>query len=181
MGTPTMTIEDAVRHRLVEEFDTGFTMMVEEFQGGIYAGALRLTGHRQDAQEVAQDTFVRAYAALGRFDDTRLDELRIGPWLWTIALNLIRTRASRPRGEVPLEERHQPASHDSEPLDDEVWNRRLATLNADQRTAVVLRHVLDLPINDISLIVERPEGTVKADISRGLARLRSTIQAEEAP
>jgi RNA polymerase sigma-70 factor (ECF subfamily) len=46
---------------------------------------------------------------------------------------------------------------------------------------VILRHVLDLPIAEIAEVTDRPAGTVKADVSRGLARLRSRIDQEEAP
>jgi RNA polymerase sigma-70 factor (ECF subfamily) len=49
----------------------------------------------------------------------------------------------------------------------------------DQRNAVVLRHVADLPIAEIAEITGRPEGTIKADISRGLDRLRDALTREE--
>jgi RNA polymerase sigma-70 factor, ECF subfamily len=180
MGTNTAVTEDVVRRRLLSDFDAGFTMLVEEYQPGIYSGALRLTGHRQDAQEIAQDTFLRAYGALDRYEAARIESLRVRPWLWTIAINLVRSRASRTHRDVPLETHHQPAFEDSDVLDDQVWNDRLARLNPNQRTAVVLRHVLDLPISEIADILGRPQGTVKADISRGLSRLRTTIESERA-
>ena len=57
----------------------------------------------------------------------------------------------------------------------------LGRLSDDQRTAVVLRHVVDLPIADIAEITGRPQGTVKADVSRGLARLRTALDTEDTP
>jgi RNA polymerase sigma-70 factor (ECF subfamily) len=68
---------------------------------------------------------------------------------------------------------------DPEPVDGVVWDRRLSSLNQDQRAAVVLRHVVGLGIVEISEITGRPEGTVKADVHRGLARLREVIEGEE--
>jgi RNA polymerase sigma-70 factor (ECF subfamily) len=58
------------------------------------------------------------------------------------------------------------------------WDRRLSVLSDHQRTAVVLRHVVGLGVVEISEITGRPEGTVKADVHRGLTRLRKTIEEE---
>jgi RNA polymerase sigma factor (sigma-70 family) len=81
---------------------------------------------------------------------------------------------------VALVEDHLTPTTDDAAIDDDAWNGWLDELPATQRSAVVLRHVLDLPIAEIAEITGRPEGTVKADISRGLARLRDHIDHEEA-
>jgi RNA polymerase sigma-70 factor (ECF subfamily) len=176
--TMTTTVEAQVRRSLTEEFDTGFTELVRAYQPQIYSGALRMTRRPEDAKDVAQDTFVRAYRALRSYDDDRILSLQIRPWLWTIALNLCRNRARSKVTEVLLLDHDIIAHADLSELDDAMWNRRLTTLNSHQRTAVVMRHVLDLPIAEISQATGRPEGTVKADLSRGLDRLRLTIEAE---
>ncbi|MGI9584002.1 MAG: RNA polymerase sigma factor [Acidimicrobiia bacterium] len=181
MSTTTVTSDREILDALGSDFDGGFTLMVRTLQPGIYSGARRLTRHHQDAEEITQDTFVRAYSALEGYDDSRLASLRLRPWLWTIALNLCRTRARKktpiPTGMVedPFEE------PPTEVMDDAAWNAALDRLTEPQRTAVVLRHVLDLPISEIAEITGRPEGTVKADISRGLERLRTTMNHEERP
>ncbi len=175
--TPDETIKAAMRRDL----DSGFTQLVVTYQPGIYSGALRLTGTREDAEDVAQDTFLRAYRALDGYDTTRIGDMRFRPWLWTIALNLCRTRATRGRPTVALTDDHLTPTIDRGPIDDSAWNTWLDELPKIQRTAVILRHVLDLPITEIAEITRRPEGTVKADISRGLARLRSRIDPKEAP
>jgi RNA polymerase sigma-70 factor (ECF subfamily) len=178
METTTMPTERQITRALVEDFDNGFTELVSEYQPGIYSGARRLTRHPQDAQDIAQDTFVRAYSALSGFDPERILDLKIRSYLWTIALNLCRNRATRRVPEVPIRE-HETAVEDAATLIDEAaWSRRLDTLNEHQREAVVMRHVLDMPITEIAEATGRPSGTVKADISRGLDRLRTTIEAE---
>lgn len=181
MSTATTASDEEILTALTTDLDRGFTVMVHTLQPSIYSGARRLTNHHQDAQEIAQDTFLRAYTALAAYDDERITNLRLRPWLWTIALNLCRTRAKR-RTPIPTADisEHQHLS-DREPLDDAAWNSALSGLSEPQRTAVVLRHVLDLPISEIAEITGRPEGTVKADISRGLSRLRTTINVEEQP
>jgi RNA polymerase sigma-70 factor (ECF subfamily) len=71
------------------------------------------------------------------------------------------------------------ASDDPEPIDGTAWDRRLSILSRHQRTAVVLRHVVGMGIDDIAAATGRPSGTVKADIHRGLARLRQAMEEEE--
>jgi len=67
---------------------------------------------------------------------------------------------------------------DPDAFDNVAWAARLGVLNEAQRTAVVLRYVLDLSIAEIAEATMRPAGTVKADISRALERLRLTMKAE---
>lgn len=168
-----------IKQVLVTNRDLGFTMLVRRFQPGIYSGARRLTHRHEDAEEVARDTFLRAYRALEAYDDNRIRDLRIRAWLWTIALNLCRDRAGHPRNETATLSEHTNAATDETPIDPVSWNHRLAGLSVDQRNAVVLRHVADMPIAEIAEITGRPEGTVKADISRGLDRLRDALAREE--
>jgi RNA polymerase sigma-70 factor (ECF subfamily) len=177
----TMVIPSAtdVRPMLVSDLDSGFTLLVETYQSGIYSGVLRLTRSRDDAQEVAQDTFLRAYRALGKYDDDRIRSLKVRPWLWTIAVNLVRTRARRARTTSPLPPDEILGCEPEDHFDDTAWNRRLGALSQAQRTVVILRHVADLPVKEISEITGRPVGTVKADISRGLARLRTIMKEQE--
>jgi len=177
-----MTLPDQteIRRALVDDLDTGFSLMVHTYQPDIYSGAYRLTRHPHDAQEVAQDTFVRAYSALERYDSDRIGSLEVRPWLWTIALNLCRNRAVRAKPTATLPSEDFVATTDEEPFDHAGWNSRMAQLPGPQRTAVVLRHVVDLPIKEIADITGRPEGTVKTDISRGLIRLRRILETEEA-
>jgi RNA polymerase sigma-70 factor (ECF subfamily) len=170
-----------IQETLITDRDVGFTMLVRRYQPGIYSGALRLTHRHEDAEEVAQDTFLRAYRALDQYDNERVGDLRLAGWLWTIALNLCRTRATRPVRETPGTFAPIVTTRDSEPIDYDAWNSLLNRLSEDQRTAVVLRHVVDLPITDISAATGRPEGTVKTDLSRGLAKLRDAAQREEMP
>lgn len=168
-----------IKQVLVTDRDLGFTMLVRRYQPGIYSGARRLTHRHEDAEEVAQDTFLRAYRALDRYGDGRIRDLRLRAWLWTIALNLCRDRASVPKSETASLYETTHAATDEAPIDTTSWNRRLARLSAEQRNAVVLRHVADLSIAEIAEITGRPEGTIKADISRGLDRLRDVLAREE--
>jgi RNA polymerase sigma-70 factor (ECF subfamily) len=138
-----------------------------------------MSGDHQEAEDLTQETFIRAYRALGGYDAERIRGMDLRPWMWTIAMNLgrnhLRDRARRPTY-VELDDT---GADDPEPMDDAAWDRRLAALSPAQRTAVVLRHVAGLGISEISKVTGRPEGTVKADVHRGLSRLRETMKREE--
>src|ERR1700716_3380516 len=72
--------------------------MVETHQHRIYGFALNLSATPADAEEIAQDAFVRAHRALAGYDADRVRELKVSAWLHRIALNVFRNRARRPRG-----------------------------------------------------------------------------------
>ena len=170
---------DDLTAALASDLDGAFPPLVDSAGPGLYWGLRRLCGDHQEAEDLTQETFIRAYRALGEFDRGRFEELKLSPWLWTIALNLgrnhLRNRSRRPT----LVEMHaNPAVDDPEPPDLAAWDARLSTLPINQRRAVVLRHVVGLGIGEIVEATGRPEGTVKADIHRGLDRLRRVMEQE---
>ncbi len=168
---------DELCQRLARDLDGAFPDLVAHLQGRLYSGLRRL--HGDAAEDLAQETFIRAYRALRGYDPDRIRRLRLDGWIWTIALNLgrnhARDRARRPTP-MPLDDRH--GVSDPEPVDLAAWDRRLAALPPPQRRAVVLRHVVGLSYPQIAEVTGRPEGTVKADVHRGLARLRRILQEE---
>lgn len=171
---------DDLTKALATDLDGTFPTVVEEMGTRLFWGLRRICGDHQEAEDLTQETFIRAYRALDGYDAKRICELRIQPWLWTIAMNLgrnhLRDRSRRP---TFVEMKIEAPADDPEPLDDTAWDRRLGVLNSHQRAAVVLRHVVGLGPAEISSVTGRPEGTVKADISRGLARLRQAMEEEE--
>lgn len=179
----TITIDD-LNNRLADDVDSTFPDLVRALQDGVYSGALQLTRNTHDAQDVTQETFVRAYRALRRYDRDRIEGLQVEPWVWTIALNLCRNRARsksrHPEVHAVVEQRDpQPDPGDQAVATDlGLWRERLARLNEPQRTAVVLHHVVGLAHADISTITGRPESTTRSDLRRGLAALRAIVEEE---
>jgi RNA polymerase sigma-70 factor (ECF subfamily) len=164
--------------RLATDLDAAFPDLVREMQHPLYSGLRRL--HGSDAEDLAQETFIRAYRALSSYETQRVRELRLRGWIWTIALNLgrnaLRDRARRP---VPAEvDENAHAMVDPELVDQAVWDRRLAHLSDAQRKVIVLRHVVGLSVAETAEALARPEGTVKADAHRGLEKLRTIMEAE---
>ena len=91
---------DDLTAALARDLDSAFPTLVESAGPGLYWGLRRLCGDHQEAEDLTQETFIRAYRSLGGFDRDRFEELRLSPWLWTIALNLgrnhLRSRSRRP-------------------------------------------------------------------------------------
>ena len=189
-----MDTDSTLLAALANDLDGTFETLVREHEDRLYSIALRVLGDPRDAEEAAQDAFVRAYRALAQYDVARIGELRLRPWLATIVLNLCRSRLSR-RGpgraalsldmELPgdleprADARRGPAEvavlHDS--ADD--WAGLLMTLPPAYRSAVVLRHVDGLSYPELAAALDRPEGTVKAQVHRGIALLRTAYEAAE--
>lgn len=179
---------DGLTGRLADDRDGAFPELVDVMHGRVFSGVVRLTGHKADAEDITQDTFIRAYRALGRYPQDRIRDLRLEGWVWTIALNLCRNRArdtARRPALTPLEGRPDPSAPDStedaaiESVDD-VWDRRLGELPDEMRRAVVLRHVVGLSYREIAAATGRPPGTVKSDVHRGIERLHQILTREGA-
>jgi RNA polymerase sigma factor (sigma-70 family) len=163
---------------LADDLDEAFPHLVVAFQDGLFSGTLRIVGNRSDAEDLTQETLVRAYRALRGYEPARIRELKLTGWLWTIALNLsrnrLRSRARRPRS-VPLDDAMISARPDPPPLDQHWWNNQLGALPRRQREAVVLRHVIGLSYDEIATATGRPVGTLKSDVHRALTALRAQL------
>lgn len=170
-------VMDDICRRLAGDLDRAFPDLVSLLRDDVYSGLRRL--HPNDAEDLTQETFIRAYRALRDYERQRIEDLHLRGWIWTIALNLGRNHA-RDRGRRPkpviLEDIH--AVEDPEPVDEVAWDARLAQLPFSQRTAVVLRHIVGLTYEEIASATGRPQGTVKTDVHRGLQRLRTILEAE---
>jgi RNA polymerase sigma factor (sigma-70 family) len=171
----------AIVDALADDVDAGFEALVRAHAGAVYSAALRLCGSRVTADDLTQDTFVRAYRALRRFDRARVLALQPRAWLLAIALNVwrnhARTAARRPRssGHVPIDVVDgAPGPADIAEVDDAA--RALARLLADlperHRVPVVLRHVAGLSYAEIAAALHCPVGTAKANVARGMRALR---------
>jgi RNA polymerase sigma-70 factor, ECF subfamily len=179
-------------HRLARDLDGTFELLVHAHVDRCHAIALRVTGNPHDAEEIAQDALVRAYRAIAGYDPDRIRELRIRPWLATIVLNLCRNRARVRRAPTTplaplLEGGREPAADAStDPAGlalagdaREALAAHLAALPERYRVPVVLRHVDDLSYAELSAVLGRPEGTLKAQVHRGLAMLRTSMAGTE--
>lgn len=168
---------------LADDLELAFPRLVEEHQGAVYVTALRCTGCRQAAEDIAQETFVRAYRSLAAWPAERIAALRPRAWLLRITLNAVRNRARdasrRPRTAELGDHHPEPAGGpEAAALGGErreLLAAALGRLPEEQRIPVVLRHVAGLRYDEIAEATERPVGTVKAQVHRGLRRLASLV------
>jgi RNA polymerase sigma-70 factor (ECF subfamily) len=184
LTTPDTTSQpdEHVVGALVHDLDSGFVALFNAYRPAVFSATLRVTGRWADAEDLTAEAFLRAYRALCGYQPERIRALRPRSWLLTIALNLWRTNvqaAARRLDSEPLEaapDPPDPRQDVQQTVDDRQFDRRLAAALAelpdDQRVAVVLRHVLDLPLAEVAEVLGRREGTVKSQVSRGLAKLR---------
>jgi RNA polymerase sigma-70 factor (ECF subfamily) len=135
-----------------------------------------------DAQDVAQEAFVRAYRSLGRFDASQ----PFRPWLLRIVTNLALNNRRSFRRRREMQERYQ---RDAATVDSQspvasaeraeearvVWDA-VARLEPRDQTLVYLRYFLDASEAEAAAAIGRPVGTVKSRLHRALRRLRATIE-----
>lgn len=151
----------------------------------VYNLARRLARDREDAEDLAQDTYLAAFRAWTEHRRPR----RVEPWLATICLNLARTRyrsRSRRPTEVPLEEGGAMASRDDpeaaalSSLERAALHRAMRELPEEQRVAITLVDLAGFSTAEAASVMGTPRGTVLSRLHRGrraLARLLgSTVQ-----
>jgi RNA polymerase sigma-70 factor (ECF subfamily) len=154
---------------------------VREHQQIAFRAAYLVTGSAAEAEDAAQEAFVKAWRALGRF--RRGAPFR--PWLMTIVVNEARNRRRHAGRQAALAVR----AYDPGPADDvEVAAQRqadrervmkfVAGLREQDRLAIGCRYFLDLSDEETAQALGWPQGTVKSRLSRALGRLREAMEAE---
>jgi len=161
---------------------SAFEELVRQYQEIAFRTAYLVVGDADEARDAAQDGFLRAHAALGRFRPGA--EFR--PWLLRIVANAARNRrrsASR-RADLALRAFRDAASGDAAPSPEvlllaEERRRELLTaingLRAEDRLVIALRWFLELNEEEMAGVLNCPRGTVKSRLSRATARLRAAI------
>jgi RNA polymerase sigma-70 factor (ECF subfamily) len=146
--------------------------LVDRYKHRVFALCFRMLGQRQDAEDAAQETFVRLLKNLSKWDQNRDFE----PWLFTIAANRCRTMlAARKRRPIPqplvtpIADR-TPSTAVAKQLGEEV-DLALLRLRMEYRQAFVLFHDQELSYEEIATALDRPLGTVKTWIHRARIEL----------
>jgi RNA polymerase sigma-70 factor (ECF subfamily) len=182
---------------LAEDLDGSFEQLVRVYQDRMFAFALRLSGRREDAEEIAQDAFVRAYRALGTYPPDRIRALALRAWLYRIALNVARNRFRRKRhptvsidhgygasGSDGAERHPLELAGDPDERPDRVYEKRraradVATLVRNlpdrYRAPILLRYVEGLPVEEVASVLKQPLGTAKSNLHRAVNALRDSM------
>jgi RNA polymerase sigma-70 factor, ECF subfamily len=140
--------------------------------------AVRIVGNREDAEEALQDAFLRAFRALGEYEERE----RFSAWLTRIVVNQCRTVLARTRRREAMFLDVDPLELDlgaSEEGSGDPWpelEQALALLPLDQREAIVLRYADDLTYEEMARITGAGESALKMRVQRAFARLRALLQ-----
>jgi RNA polymerase sigma-70 factor (ECF subfamily) len=162
-----------------------YRVLVERESPDVFRMCYRILGDLTEAEDAAQETFVTAYRALASFRA----EGSFGAWIGRIAARLsYRRLAMRRRASTePIDETYDVAAPTSmtDPLRlalgaerDASVRRAVADLGEPYREVVALRFFGELSLNEIAAATDRPLGTVKTHLHRGLERLRRTLGSE---
>jgi RNA polymerase sigma factor (sigma-70 family) len=152
-------------------------LLIERFQGVVFGLCYRMMGHREDAEDVAQEAFLRALRSIAGFDASR----PLRPWLLEIAANRCRTALARrarrpPAASATMEDRPDPRPGLSDPDDlAGELERGLQALRPEYRMVFALFHEQNLSYEEIAEAVSRPIGTVKTWLHRARAQLADDL------
>ena len=166
-----------------------FETLVERYQKQVYNLALRMVNNESDAEDLAQEAFIRAWRSLGSFQYTS----QFSTWLYRLTSNICIDflRAKKRRKVISLtmlrdDEDSQWDLPDTEPLPEQqmiaaedraALARALASLDPDYRQVLTLRIVNECSYQQISQILGIAEGTVKSRLSRAREQLRNKMAA----
>jgi RNA polymerase sigma-70 factor (ECF subfamily) len=182
-GAPRATLEALDDRGLVAACRAGdrtaFDILVERHRRPVYALCYRFAGTHEDAADLSQDVFLRAYRGLVRFRG----DAAFATWLYRIGVNVCLNRASTRRAvHVPLADSPELASAAPNPAVALLASERAASVRAavaqlptKQRTALVLRVFHDLPHSDVAAIMGTTVGAVKANVFHALGNLKRLI------
>jgi len=169
--------------RALQGDQTAWERLVRLHQEPVFRLAYLLLGDPEDAEDAAQETFIRAHRALNRFDASR----PMRPWLLQIVANLSRNRRRAiGRYWAVLQRRLQAEPPTSQDVETRVGNRiqserlwqAIRQLRQDDQQIIYLRYFLELPISEAAEAASIAEGTVKSRTSRALGRLRQVIERD---
>jgi RNA polymerase sigma-70 factor (ECF subfamily) len=154
-----------------------FEPLVERYHRPLFRVAVRLLGDREEARDVSQTAFLKAYQGLASWDRNR----RFFSWIYRIVVNeclntLRRRRATQPLSDIP-------AAVASDGVESAQTQRRvrqaLLQLSTEQRDVIVLRHFAELPYDEIAGVLGIPEKTVKSRLFSARQRLCDLLASEK--
>jgi RNA polymerase sigma-70 factor (ECF subfamily) len=184
--------EEELVTALGKNLDGSFERLVRTYQNRLYSFALRLSHNTHDAEDIAQEAFVRAYQALKSYTQDRIEAMVLKPWLYKITLNVFRNRArgrhlqfvslDRTEDDSPVEpqddERQRPESIFETTESRNQLDALVARLPEKYRVAVILRYVEGLDYAKLAAVLGQPIGTVKSNVHRGIQLLRKSVSKQ---
>jgi len=166
----------AIINRVLEGDVEAYACLVDRHYDRCARIAVRIVGNQEDAEEALQDAFLRAFNALGDYEERE----RFSAWLTRIVVNQCRTVRARTRRREAmfLDVDHRDLTYAVSVPDGDDWpdlERALAQLPDAQREALVLRYADDLTYEEMARITGAGESALKMRVQRAFARLRALL------
>lgn len=183
---PTHTTDEALVAQYLSGDDRAFARLVERHSPSLYRFLARLTLDEAAADDLVQETFLRAWRNLARFDASRT----FVPWLFAIARNVAFDSLRKRRAVLFSDLPEEPDEPDTEPLPDEIYARAesaerlqeaLAQLPAERRAIVLMHDEEGFTFEEIGEALGKPMNTIKSHYRRALAALRELLSAPKHP
>jgi RNA polymerase sigma-70 factor (ECF subfamily) len=158
-------------------------MLVRDHQEAIFRLAYLLLGDAHEAEDIAQDVFVRAFRALDTFDSTR----PLRPWLLRITTNLAHNRRRSVGRSMTMIKKAISASPEystglgertSQQWEAQTLWEAVRRLSTHEQEVVYLRYFLDLSEAEMSATLDVPPGTIKSRLHRAMRRLRAVVDED---
>src|SRR5438132_461040 len=166
-----MTEDSKVIERVLDGDPEAFNLLIREWERPIYNFIVRMIGDRNEAMDLSQDCFMKAYRELG----TLKDRDRFSSWLYRIAHNTCYSRLRKNIGKTFVELQPDTSSHRSTVEIGLAVEKALGHLPEEQREAVVLKVFHELKFEEIAEIQGAPISTVKSRLYMGFEKLRSIL------
>ncbi|PKK89591.1 MAG: RNA polymerase subunit sigma-24 [Candidatus Wallbacteria bacterium HGW-Wallbacteria-1] len=180
------TDEELIK-KAIDRDEMAFRALVDRYTKKVFNIVFRFLRDTEDSRDVTQEVFINLFKNLDRFDDN----YKFSTWLYKIATNqaLYRYRSRKKRNSVTSNYAEIP---ENDPVaivcpEEETENRirqekimnLVDCLEEKYKTTIILRHVLDLSYEEIQQIMQLPLGTVKTNLFRARAKLKSLMENEE--
>jgi RNA polymerase sigma-70 factor, ECF subfamily len=169
---------------------SAFAELVELYKDKVFQICYRMLGNRHEAEDIAQEAFIRAYVNIETFNQNR----KFSTWLFRIATNLCIDRIRKKKPDYYLDAEvagtegltmYSQVAADVQMPEDEVENmelqetiqKEISKLPEKYRSVIVLKYIEELPLQEISEILDMPLGTVKTRVHRGREALRKQLKS----
>ncbi len=166
-----------------------FSRLIDNYKNMVYNLAYRMSSSPHEAEDISQETFLRAFQSLARFNSS----YKFSTWLYQITLNIIRDKYKKKEIDyvsldAPIETDDsefyiQPADSTNNPEeimaqqeDARVIQQAILSLPLKYREVIVLRHLQDLSYIEVANILKLPQGTVKVRLYRAREQLRKILK-----
>ncbi len=184
MTTAKQPTDAALVAQVLKDNQAPYRLLVERHQQAVFNAAYRLLGRREEAADITQDTFLRAYQALASFKQDK----PLAPWLCRIAINLALNQLKRQRPTLSLDETangqtfdlpdmsSEPQAHLLQAEQQHILRQAILALPPEQRVVIELRHFQGQSYQEIATSLDVSVANVKSRLFRGRKKLRQILE-----